>query len=231
MKDADKPNDIDQLRRENDKLISNLHDECGNHEGTKRKLAESQQSWEEQRKTIAKHDEWVREMCRALDIAGEGHSWRNVALEKAKSLRDECDEWKNLVLDTVEVLGFERHGYCAVVDEVRKLKENEQGDHTSFARKVLAIFDEHPDNKQLVLNRINGLKSKATSQDSQIKQMDEALEQSLMEIAQQAGVIAQLRDELKRAQNSIDDLMYDAANLNGQKEALERALQIVGGRR
>lgn len=69
------------------------------------------------------------------------------------------------------------------------------------------------------------------SDPKRIEEMDEALEQSLMEIAQQAGVIAELRDELKRAQNSIDDLMYDAANLNGQKEAYERALQIVGGAR
>jgi hypothetical protein len=43
-------------------------------------------------------------------------------------------------------------------------------------------------------------------------------------------VIDELRDKLGRAENSIDDLLYDAANLKGQKEALERAIEIIGGR-
>jgi|LULF01.1.fsa_nt_gb Xaa-Pro aminopeptidase len=67
-------------------------------------------------------------------------------------------------------------------------------------------------------------------QDTRIKEMDEALETALMETTKQAQVIDELRDKLGRAENSIDDLLYDAANLKGQKEALERAIEIIGGR-
>ena len=67
-------------------------------------------------------------------------------------------------------------------------------------------------------------------QDTRIKEMDEALETSLMEIAKQAQVIDELRSQLKAAQRQCESQRVARRAAEGKIDGLERAIEIIGGR-
>lgn len=81
--------------------------------------------------------------------------------------------------------------------------------------------------KELAQTLANGLVSK----ENRIKEMDEALETALMEIAKQAQVIDELRSQLKVAQRQCESQRVARRAAEGKIDGLERAIEIIGGRR